>query len=407
MSTQSGQAAGERRAGIGQATILVVAAFLPIMAIVSLVSAVPSIMGHFSDTPNVQLYAPLLISAPGLMIALLSPFAGMLVDRYGRRNLFVGATLLYGFCGMAPYFLDDLNAIFASRLALGVSEAAILTIVNTLIADYFDPVARRRVLAAQSVVGPIFGTSVIYVSGFLTEQQWNGAFLIYSAAFPIFILSAFLIFEPLRTTAAPNASATPATASKSFPWGPVLSYALVTLFAANIYYIFIIQAGLAYEEIGVTSPSQIGTYIAIASVGVPLGGILFGVLGKRSATFLTGMFLACLGIGMIGIGFARDYQTMLAASFIQQIGAGMTVPTLIYWAQGVLPFEQRGRGMGIWCSAFFLGQFTSPFLMQAGRMTGDGGALGAFAAVGGLAVVGALVACAVIALRKQPQTAQA
>ncbi|MBL8549004.1 MAG: MFS transporter [Hyphomonadaceae bacterium] len=396
-----------RRAGLGQAAILVVAGFMPIMAIVSLAPAVPSIMARFSDTPNVQLLAPLLVSAPGLMVALLSPVAGLLVDRYGRRPIFIGATAFYALFGIAPYFLDDLRAIFATRLALGITEAAILTIVNTLIADYFDPVARRRVLAAQSVVGPIFGTSVILLSGYLTEQQWNLAFLIYSAAFPIFVLSAFLIFEPRKNAVIEGAASTLQAAALAFPWPDVIKYVAVTFFAANLYYIFIIQAGLAYEEVGVASPAQIGAYISIASVGVPIGGILFGVLGKRSASFLTAAFLFLLGAGMLGIGLARDAQTMLAASFVQQMGAGMTVPTLIYWAQSVLPFELRGRGIGIWCSAFFLGQFTSPFLMQAARLP-SGDAVGAFAVSGMIALVGALVGAFVtVTRRRTPASAAA
>ncbi len=128
---------------------------------------------------------------------------------------------------------------------------------------------------------------------------------------------------------------------------------------------------------------------------------MFGFLGKRSATFLTGMFLFFLGAGLFLIGYATDYRSMLAASFVQQIGAGMTVPTLIYWAQSVLPFEQRGRGMGIWCTAFFLGQFTSPLLM--GALEGVGGSvLRAFSLNGAIGLVGALIAFALVTLRRRP-----
>lgn len=51
--------------------------------------------------------------------------------------------MLYGIVGTAPFFLDSLNALIACRLLLGVAEAAILTIVNTLIADYWDDRGRK------------------------------------------------------------------------------------------------------------------------------------------------------------------------------------------------------------------------------------------------------------------------
>jgi MFS family permease len=58
---------------------------------------------------------------------------------------------------------------------------------------------------------------------------------------------------------------------------------------------------------------------------------------------------------------------MLAGLVIQQTGAGMTIPTLIAWAQTKLPFEHRGRGMGVWTACFFFGQFASPLLVSVVR----------------------------------------
>ena len=43
-----------------------------------------------------------------------------------------------------------------------------------------------------------------------------------------------------------------------------------------------------------------------------------------------------------------------------QIGGGIMLPTLIAWALGKYAFEHRGRGMGFWGGAFFLGAFVSP-----------------------------------------------
>ena len=71
-----------------------------------------------------------MIGAPGLTMALLAPFAGLAVDRFGRRRLLLICTALYGVSGSAPLLLDDLDHIYASRLLLGVSEAGILTMMD-------------------------------------------------------------------------------------------------------------------------------------------------------------------------------------------------------------------------------------------------------------------------------------
>ncbi|MEE3625364.1 MFS transporter [Nitrospirillum sp. BR 11752] len=132
-----------RQAGVGQGVLVVLAGFLPILAIVALSPAVPKIMERFGAVPGVGTLVPLLVTAPGLMIALTSPLMGWVVDRYGRRRLLLWATAVYGFLGIAPYFLDDLKLIIASRLALGMAEAGILTVTNTLIGDYFAHDQRR------------------------------------------------------------------------------------------------------------------------------------------------------------------------------------------------------------------------------------------------------------------------
>ena len=74
-----------------------------------------------------------------------SPIWGRLSDRYGRRPLLLWATGFYGIAGAAPFFLDNLNAIIVSRLLLGVCESAILTVTNTLLADYYAPARRRNI----------------------------------------------------------------------------------------------------------------------------------------------------------------------------------------------------------------------------------------------------------------------
>src|SRR4051794_39984585 len=92
----------QRKAGAGQAWTLIFAMFLPIMAIIGLAATLPTLMAHFRDIPNPQVLVPMLLTAPALCIAVLSPFAGRLSDLYGRRRLLLMAMFLYGFGGVAP-----------------------------------------------------------------------------------------------------------------------------------------------------------------------------------------------------------------------------------------------------------------------------------------------------------------
>jgi MFS family permease len=276
---------------------------------------------------------------------------------------------------------------------VGITEAVILTVTNTLIGDYFEPNDRRKWLTVQGVIGPIFATAVLIASGLLTARFWNGAFTLYSIAFLVFAAMCVVIFEP-HITPRVRTSAT-SVEPTHFPWGIALRCCAVTLFTAIIYYVFIVQSGLAFAEVGIHSPDVLGGLIATASVGVPLGAITFNRLSRRwPVKYLIASYLAFFAIGMVGMAISHDYRVMTAFAFVQQMGAGMSVITLIFWITSEIPAAHRGRGMGMWVAAFFVGQFVSPLVFGATRAVG-GGVLIAFGVLGVVAALGAFVAAAV------------
>jgi MFS family permease len=389
-----------RRPGIGQGITVITAGFLPILAIASLFPAVPSIIDHFSADPSASWKVPAMVSAPGLTIAVVALFAGILVDRFGRRKLMLAATLLYALFGAAPFFLDSLNGIYASRLLLGVSEAVILTTLNTLIGDYWDEKGRRNWLTMQGLAGPFLASGVILASGFLTGLRWNGIFLIYLVAFPIFIAAVKFLYEPESdATARKMLGIGQAPARTPFPMASVAMIGGVTLFASALYYVFIINGGMAFREVGIQSSQDLSKLTFIPSLFVMLGSAIFWATGRARPVVQLGIFLSLIGGGLATIGLAPDWRWMIAGLVVQQTGAGMAVPTLIAWAQTKLPFEHRGRGMGVWTACFFFGQFSSPFLVSMFR-TQAGTMQAAFLIMGAAGVVGAVTAFLIASARR-------
>lgn len=375
-----------KQAGLPQGLLIILAGFLPILAIVALTPAVPSMVAHFGDNPAVMTLVPLAVTAPGLMIALFSPLMGWLTDRWGRRRLLQWATLVYGFVGVAPFFLESLPAIIASRLVLGLCEAAILTVTNTLIADYYPEAGRRNWLMAQAAFGPIFGVSVLIGSGQLAAIDWHYSFLIYAVAFPIFVAMMIWLFEPDRETAHISSGST------GFPMRHVLTCGAVTLLGASLYYVYIVQIGLAFEGIGLRDPGRVGMLVGLANIGVFLGGLAFKPLSVRFSTpAQIATFFGLMGSGMVGIGLASTSTTMTAAATVQQVGAGILIPALVLWAMRDVAPQHRGKAMGIWSACFFFGQFSSPLLVTGTRW-GGADIAAAFAVLGAVALVSSVAA---------------
>ena len=384
-----------------QGIIVVIAAFLPIIAIVAMGPAVPSMIAHFSNDPDARAQVPALIGAPGLTMAFLAPFAGLLVDRFGRKRLLLISTALYAVFGSAPLLLDNLDQIYASRLLLGVSEAGILTIVNTLIGDYWDDKGRKNWLFLQGILGPFIAGIVALIVGYASAVQWNGVFYVYLVAIPIWAAMYVWLFEPKKAEVEkrPVEQVVPHGA---FPWGSAALIALVTFFASMLYYVFIINGSLAFAEVGVTQPERYAKMIFIPQLFILVGAALFRALANRSYKFQLAVFLTLLGLGLTGMGLATSPSAMVASLILQQTAAGMAIPTLLAWTQSKFDFAHRGRGMGIWTAAFFFGQSQSPRLVHVLDQS-TGSMQGAFLTAGIVGIFGGLVAL-VFALASRRQT---
>ena len=254
---------------------------------------------------------------------------------------------------------------------------------NTLLGDYFAPDKRAKWLMWQGIVGSVCGSGLLALSGFLAGFGWNFSFLVYGLALVIAVAAYFFLFEPER----PQKNFTPSGTfiEPRFPRAAMIRLASTTFILAALYFVYTLQFSLALDELGLKQAHSIGNYSAVASFAVPLGAILFKLLSSRRSVFQFTVLFMLLGAGMVGIGLSRDINTVVAFAFVQQLGAGMCIPILIGWGLREMPDEFRGRGMGLWTSAFFLGQFLSPFFVSVMRGL-TGGLLPTFVACGAICI---------------------
>ena len=166
-------------AGRLPAALLMAGSCLPILGAVLLAPVMPRMQDHFQAVPGNAALVPLMLTVPALSLALLAPFAGVIVDRLGRKRLLVAATILYALFGTVPLWLDSLYGIVASRVLLGVAEAAIMTCCTTLIGDYYTGRLRDRYLALQTMCASASATVFFVVGGALGTIGWRAPFWLY------------------------------------------------------------------------------------------------------------------------------------------------------------------------------------------------------------------------------------
>ncbi len=159
-----------RPAGRIQAFVLLLSSCLSVLGAVLLAPVLPRIQDAFAGTPGVEALTPVVLTAPALVIGLTAMIAGRIVDELGRKRLLVGALVVYAFVGTAPLWLPSLQLIVASRVLLGLTEAAIMTCCTTPLADYFHGAQRERYFALQVVCTTVAATIFFGVGGALARR---------------------------------------------------------------------------------------------------------------------------------------------------------------------------------------------------------------------------------------------
>ncbi len=345
------------------AFILLVTASLTVLVTAILGPSLPAMQAHFKDVPGADYLVPLTMSAPMLMMAGLSVFVGELADRFGRKPLLVGATALYAALGTAPLFLDSLTAIIASRFVLGIMEAVLMTVSTTMIGDYYDGAKRERLMSLQTTVSASSAFLMNMVGGMIAEYGWRAPYAVFAISLVLAPLMAIFLWEP-RTRASMTADQ---FAQDTLAFRP-RQLGFICLLAVVLGIVFLtvpVHFGYLHGAIGVQSPAQVGMAYGINSLGVISGTLLFGwVLASRLKVALQ-LTIGCLvaGAGFLMMRSAGDYAALTTAGFVNGLGAGIVLPTMVTWNMRDLPVSRRGIGTGAFQSCLFFGMFLNPILI--------------------------------------------
>ncbi|WP_169055249.1 MFS transporter [Azospirillum sp. TSH100] len=381
------------RAATAQSVSLILPVILPVMAAVLVAPVIPDISRAFAAVPNAGLLVPVAITIPALMLALFSPLAGWLADRFGRKRLLVAALLAYAVCGVAPIWLDHLPAIILSRALLGICEAAVMTCSTALICDHNQGRERAHWLAMQSMMASLSSIPLIVIGGLLGEQNWRTPFAIYGLA-ALIVPAILLLVEE-----APREAGNPAGSIAVFPRRRFAIIGLLALAASLLFYIMPIQIGFLLAMQGITSPQKIGLATATGSLAILAGSMIFRRL-PRKGTMPAAATFACMGAGLLTMVLARDFAGVVAGAVLHGFGWGIALPLLLTMAMAGLPFDLRGRGTGVFMGAVFIGQFLSPL----GVAAIDGVLGGLVPAIKVFAILSLLLAVAAAVSLRETQT---
>jgi MFS family permease len=219
---------------------------------------------------------------------------GFLADRISRRNLIFAGVAVWSVGTIACGLSRNFGEIFASRIVVGLGEAALSPAAISLISDYFAPSRRGTAvgfflsgIAMGSGAAILIGGGVLHAIEFgvlagtplAAQAPWRLVLLCIGAPGILWALVILAIREPVRRSAETMASGQPQAAV----WGPVVPV-YIMLAAAS----FVDNAvgawapTLLIRDFG-KDPAQIGVELGILlTAGFGAGVLLGGTLADRA-----------------------------------------------------------------------------------------------------------------------------
>jgi MFS family permease len=342
---------------------LLLTSSMTVMAGATISPALPQIQQFFQNEPNSEFWVKLMLTLPGLFTAIGAPFAGIIIDRFGRKPLLTGAIILYGLAGGSGCILSSLTGLLIGRAFLGLAVGAIMTTSIALIADYYQGPKRNQVMGIQAAFMGYGGVVFLTLGGFLADISWRVPFSIYLSAFAIFPLVIFCLTEP-QVEAQQN-SVLLEEANAKLPVGTIALIYALTFLTMVVFYMIPVQLPFYLKSLGQVSNTQTGLAIAASTLASAIVSMRYGKI-KTHLSF-TGVLICLyllLGLGYVTISWAASYPFVLLGLVIAGSGLGLLLPNMNVWLNAKTPIASRGRVLGGLTTCMFLGQFCSPIVSQ-------------------------------------------
>lgn len=325
------------------------------MSNVAIVTTVPHLKEYFSYEPNIEFLSRLMITFPSLAIALLAPFLGHLIVRFGKKNAVVLGLFFFALFGSTGLYLDNISWLLASRFFFGISVAVLMIVSTSFVGDYFSAEERHKFMGRQSAFSAIGGVVFVFGGGILADIDWRYAFGVYLIGLFLIPLSIKFLQETKREEALDEEGLN----NKLF--GIYFLAFLLMLF----FYILPTQIPfLIINHFGASS-TLAGAIISTAFLANALGALAFAKLKKKlshGAIFLLSMSI--IATGFVCIGFVNDVHLFFFTSPIMGFGGGLAMTNVVAWMLLKAHHTKRVKSSGYLTSAIFLGQFSSPIFFH-------------------------------------------
>jgi MFS family permease len=331
-------------------------ALLTVMAGAAISPAIANIGNAFPDAgPGL---IKLVLTIPSLMVIPFALVSGRLCDRFGKKSVLLTGLVLYLVGGLGGGFAGTIEVLLGFRALLGLSVGLIMPISTAIVSDFFKGEKAMQMMGWISASNHFGGMAAQIISGALATLCWRYAFAAYALAFVAIAMVLIHLPETTSKTITPKGPGTKLPMTVYLCAGAMFALMLV-------FYTVPVNLSLFIEKNGMGNSASAGMAFAMVTGAAFLVGLWFhrikAALNHLSVVAAITAMAAGLGILYLAHGLVPVF---LGVAFVG-LGEGFLLPLIFHSVRTSVDLNQSVSAMAIVSSMMYLGQFSSPIIIDS------------------------------------------
>ena len=320
---------------------------------------VAPILGRYADRYGASGFqVGLLFASFSLAQMVFSPILGRWSDRVGRKPVIVISLFGTAIGSFITGAAGALWVLFAGRLIDGASGASV-SVAQSAITDLATKEQRARMLG---LLGMAFGVGFVFGPAIGGLAALGGPHIPFYVAGTLALINAVAAIIRIQETRVPNKAAQTTRVHVPFRkrrYGALAGVGFFSMLAfSGFEATFSLFGGARFN---LTEASTAVVFLGVGVVMSAVQGSLIGPLTSRFGSLqLLRNGLVLVSIGLLFLGAAVIWPTMIVALLFMVVGAGISNPSLTALVADSAHEDRRGEALGIQQSASALARVIGP-----------------------------------------------
>jgi DHA1 family tetracycline resistance protein-like MFS transporter len=320
---------------------------------------VAPILGRYADRFGASGFqVGLLFASFSLAQMIFAPILGRWSDRVGRKPVIVISLFGTALGSFITGAAGALWVLFAGRLIDGASGASV-SVAQSAITDLATKEQRARMLG---LLGMAFGVGFVFGPAIGGLAALGGPHIPFYVAGTLALINAVAAIIRLQETRVPNKAAPTTRVHVPFRkrrYGALAGVGFFSMLAfSGFEATFSLFGGARFN---LTEASTAVVFLGVGVVMSAVQGSLIGPLTSRFGSLhLLRNGLVFVSIGLLFLGAAVIWPTMIVALLFMVVGAGISNPSLTALVADSAHEDRRGEALGIQQSASALARVIGP-----------------------------------------------